>query len=158
MQRRAFLVAAAALPTTLSSIASAAIDPLAQELLRLENERQAAYVAGDRAVLERHFAAEYVHTNLHGGRTNRQAELDFYAPGKFSLDAGRTENITTHRYGDIATLIGTVVWENATYRATPTNSIDLSGRFSVSRVYAHRDGRWQLALSHASLVFPPTAT
>ncbi len=158
MQRRAFLVAAAALPTTLAGVATAQSDPLTQDLLRLENERQAAYVAGDRAVLERHFATEYVHTNLHGGRTNRQAELDFYAPGRFSLGAGRTEDVTTHRYGAVATLIGTVVWENATYHATPTNSIDLSGRFSVSRVYVHRDGRWQLALSHASLVPPPHAT
>jgi hypothetical protein len=131
---------------------------LARDLLRLENERQAAYVAGDRAVLERHFAAEYIHTNLHGGRTDRNAELAFYEPGRFSLGAGRTEDIAVHRYGEVATLIGTVIWENAAYHPTSSTSVDLSGRFSVSRVYVHRDARWQLALSHASLVPPQRAS
>lgn len=123
---------------------------LKTELLRLEQERQDAYVAGDRAVLERQFAAEYVHTNLHGGKTDRAQELDFYKPGVFSLEDGEISDVTVHRYGDVATLIGVVEWKNATYRPKPGASVDLSGRFAISRVYVRRDERWLLALSHAS--------
>lgn len=138
------------------SATTARADPLAEELLRLEQERQAAYVAGDRAVLERHFADEYVHTNLNGGRTNRDEELAFFAPGRFSVEKAEISGVSARRYGDVATMIGVVVWEGATYRPAPTVEVDLSGAFSVSRVYVRRDGRWRLALSHASrLPAPP---
>ncbi len=126
-------------------------------LMQLEQQRQDAYVAGDRKLLERQFAAEYIHTNLRGGRTTREQELDFYRPGTFSLGSGKISDVTVHRYGDVATLIGTVEWDDAVYKPNPTTSIELSGRFSVSRVYIYRDGRWQLAVSHASAI-PRAAT
>jgi hypothetical protein len=97
-----------------------------------------------------------VHTNLRGGRTNRDAELAFYRPGAFTLREGRIEDLVVHRYGPTATLTGTVTWEGAEYRPNPNTSVDLSGRYSVSRVYVRRAGRWQLALSHASQI-PPSA-
>jgi hypothetical protein len=129
---------------------------LQSELLRLEQERQAAYVSGDRAVLERQFATEYEHTNLNGGQTNRAQELAFYAPGAFSLQDGRIEAVEVRDYGDVAVLIGLVHWRGAAYRPNPTTSIDLSGDFRVTRVYVKRDGRWQLTASHASRI-PPVA-
>lgn len=127
---------------------------LERTLLALEEERQAAYVKGDRAVLERQFAAEYSHTNLRGGTTNRAEELAFYAPGTFSLKSGKIEDVTVHDYGNTAVLLGTVVWEGATFRPQPNVPIDLSGRFRVTRVYVNRAGRWQLSTSHASLIPP----
>jgi hypothetical protein len=149
MKRRSL---AAALASTFALAGSVLAQPatLEAELVRLEQQRQAAYVAGDRAELELQFAAEYVHTNLRGGRTDRAAELNFYRPGAFSLREGRIEDVVVHDYGDVATLIGTVTWMGAEYRPNLTTVIDLSGRYSVSRVYVRRDGRWQLALSHAS--------
>ncbi len=135
-----------------SAVAAPEADDASLEttLLQLEQQRQDAYVAGNREVLERQFATEYVHTNLRGARTTRQQELDFYEPGTFSLGSGRIYDVTVHRYGDVATLIGAVEWVDAVYKPSPTASVDLSGRFSVSRVYVYRDGRWQLVLSHAS--------
>lgn len=124
--------------------------PLEAELTRIERARQEAYVAGDRAALDRQLAAEYSHTNLRGERTDKAAELAFYSPGTFELHAGSIEVAAAHRYGNVATLTGTVTWEGARYRPNPNTTIDLSGRYSVSRVYVRRDGRWQLALSHAS--------
>ncbi|MGD9967475.1 MAG: nuclear transport factor 2 family protein [Hyphomonadaceae bacterium] len=128
------------------------IAALESELVRLEQRRQAAYMAGDRAELEQQFAAEYIHTNLRGGQTDRTAELNFYGPGTFSLGEGRIENISARSYGDVATMIATVTWIDASYRPNPAISIDLSGRYSVSRVYVWREDRWQLALSHASQI------
>ena len=126
---------------------------LADELLALERERQEAYVRGDRALLERHFAREYLHTNLRGGTTSRAQELDFYRPGSFSLASGTIGDVEVRDYGDTATLTGIVDWKDARYRPAPNaNPIDLSGRFRVSRTYVWRDGRWQLAVSHASRI------
>lgn len=140
-----------ALTVLLCQPAAAERPTLQEELVSLEVERQAAYVAADRHLLERHFAEEYVHTNLRGGRTYRAEELDFYSPGAFSLEAGRIEGVEVHRYGAVATLIGTVTWDGAKYHPPGTDiTVDLSGRYSVSRVYVRRQGRWQLALSHAS--------
>lgn len=71
------------LSLVVSGEASAQQSSLQAQLVQLEQRRQAAYVAGDRAELERQFADEYVHTNLRGGRTDRNAELEFYQPGAF---------------------------------------------------------------------------
>lgn len=132
-------------------------NPLEAELTRLELARQEAYVAGDRATLDRQLAAEYSHTNLRGERTDKVAERAFYSPGTFQLGEGSIEVAATRRYGNVATLTGTVIWEGARYQPNPKTTIDLSGRYSVSRVYVRRDGRWQLALSHASHL-PTVAT
>lgn len=147
---RLIACAVAVLSGFITTDASAAEDSLKSQLLRLERERQSAFIAGDQTVLESQFADEYVETNHHGGRTSRAEELDFYKPGVFSLEDGAISDVTVHRYGDIATLIGTIEWKDATYRPNPNAGVDLSGRFAVSRVYIWRDGRWQLALSHAS--------
>lgn len=156
MNRREILVACAALPSALGSTPAAGGEiSLTEELLRLERRRQEAYAAGDRTVLESQFAEEYIHTNLRGGRTALAEELEFYAPGRFSLGAGRIDDVTVRDYGDVATLIATVSWEAAVYRPAPSVAVDLSGRFAVSRVYVRRDGDWRLALSHATLIASP---
>jgi hypothetical protein len=135
----------------------AADTALKDALVRLERERQDAYVKGDRIVLERQFAAEYSHTNLRGAVTDRAAELAFYAPGSMELKNGSITDVTVHDYGDVAVLLGTVNWEGATYHPAPGVNVDLSGQFRVTRVYVDRDGRWQLATSHASQIPPPAA-
>jgi hypothetical protein len=132
--------------------APAAARSLREELIALEERRQDAYVSGDRAELALQFAEEYVHTNLRGGRTDKPAELAFYTPGRFRLKTGQIDDVAAHQYGDVATMIATVTWVGAEYRPNPATIIDLSGRYSVSRVYVRRDGRWQLALSHASQI------
>lgn len=135
-----------------AALSASAPAALKSELMKLEDERQAAYVAGDRAALERQFAAEYEHTNLNGGVTNRAQELAFYAPGVFSLADGRMGEVEVRDYGHVAVLLGVVRWRGATYRPNASTSIDLSGDFRVTRVYVKRDGRWQLTASHASRI------
>lgn len=123
---------------------------LAAELTQLEMQRQEAYVRGDQAVLQSQFAAEYTHTNLRGGLTNREEELAFYKPGAFSLEDGAISDVIVHDYGAVAVLLGVIDWRGATYHPQPEVTVDLSGRFRVTRVYVFRDGRWQLTTSHAS--------
>lgn len=129
------------------------LESLTATLVALEQERQAAFVSGDRAVLERHFATEYNHTNLRGGLTNRTQELDFFGPGSFRLENGTVSDVTVHDYGETAVLLGTIDWRGAILRVGG-REIDLSGLFRVTRLYVWRDGRWQVATSHASQIPP----
>jgi hypothetical protein len=122
------------------------------ELVRLEEERQVAYVRGDRTTLERQFATEYVHTNLRGGTTDREQELEFYARGSFTLANARISDVDVRSYGSTAVLRAIVEWNGASYHPPGQQAIDLSGRFRVTRVYVFRDDRWQLASSHASRI------
>lgn len=149
-----FMIVASVVALSTSAIAQASDTALKQTLLKLEEDRQAAYVRGDRATLERQLATEYNHTNLRGGTTNRQDEIAFYAPGTFSLARGTIDDVSVRDYGRTAVLLGTVTWEGATYRPNPKTSIDLSGHYRITRVYVKRDGRWQVAASHASLIPP----
>ena len=128
---------------------------LTQTLIGLEQRRQAAYVSGDQAELERQFAAEYVHTNLRGQTTNRAQELAFYRPGTFSLAEGHISEADVRDYGDTAVLLARVDWMGAHYRPSPKVDIDLSMSFRITRVYVWRDSRWQVAASHASGITAP---
>ncbi|HST90953.1 MAG TPA: nuclear transport factor 2 family protein [Brevundimonas sp.] len=80
-----------------SSSATASSRDLTSLFRALEAERQDAFARGDRAVLERHFAEEYVHTNLRGGTTNREEELAFFGPGSFTLESGTISDIIVCR-------------------------------------------------------------
>ncbi len=148
------VIAALVVALSTSAIAQTGDTALKQTLLKLEEDRQTAYVRGDRETLERQLATEYNHTNLRGGTTNRQDEIAFYAPGTFSLARGAIDDVSVRHYGSTAVLLGTVTWEGATYRPNPSTSLDLSGRYRITRVYVKRNGRWQVAASHASLIPP----
>jgi hypothetical protein len=102
---------------------------------------------GDVAAL----ADEYVHTNLVGQRETKDQEIAEFSPGgAFSLLAGQVDRGVARRYGEVAVLRADVRWVGATYKPPGQPAIDVSGEYSVTRLYVRRAGRWQLAASHAS--------
>ena len=156
-RRMRIFFAAATLAVAGPAFSQAAGEQLTKTLVGLEEERLRAYVDGDRATLERQLAVEYNHTNLRGATTNRDQEIAFYAPGVFSLRRGTIDGVSVRRYGDVAVLLGTVTWEGAAIRPAAGVSVDLSGRYQITRVYAMRSGRWQVVASHASMITPAQA-
>jgi len=124
---------------------------LVDALVRLERERLSAYVSGDRAVLEQALAPEYVHTNLYGQRTSKRQEIDeFFDSGRFKLGGGDISNATVRRYGPVAILLADVTWTGASYVVPNGTSVDLSGTYSITRVYVLKGRRWLVVSSHAS--------
>jgi len=124
---------------------------LTDELVRLERARLSAYVSGDRAVLEQALAPEYVHTNLYGQRTSKRQEIEeFYDSGRFKLGGGDIRNATVRRYGPVAILLADVTWTGASYAVPDRTSVDLSGTYSITRVYVLKGRRWLVVSSHAS--------
>lgn len=122
-------------------------DPVFTTIMTLERERMQAYVEQDLEYLASSFAEEYLHTNLVGGTTTKQQELDFYGTSDFTLESGDVGPFRMHQYSDVVVATGQVSWTGARYR-----NADLSGDFRVSRVYVLRDGKWLLATSHASKI------
>jgi ketosteroid isomerase-like protein len=120
------------------------------EIRRLEEVEWAAAVRRkDRAWFDRHLADELVMTTGRTGRVTTKAEeiADILAQ-----EGGGDDQVTDLRvraYGNTAI---------ATFRLTATGS-DRNGPYTRTARYTeswiHRDGRWQLAASHSSLIPSP---
>jgi len=139
------------------AIAAPAPAQLRAELLRLEAERQQAFVRGDREVLERQLAPDFTDTNFHGEVMDRAQEIAFASPGTLSIGATHVEDVKVRRYGNTAILTAKVIWEHASYHETPAYTADLSGSYRVTRVYVRDRTGWRLAASHDSRL-PPVPT
>ena len=122
-------------------------DPIFMQIMTLERERMQAYVDQDLDYLASSFAEEYLHTNLVGGTTTKQQELDFYGTSEFTLESGNVGAFRMNKYGDVVVATGQVTWTGARYR-----NADLSGDFRVTRAYVMRGGKWLLVASHASKI------
>jgi len=134
-----------------SSMRSRNESDLTDQLVRLERERLNAYVRHDAPVLERDLAPEYVHINLYGTRTNKSEEIaEFYISGRFTLAGGDIAHPVVHRYGEVAVLQADVTWTGASYKPDNGQAVDLSGVYSITRIYAQSGGRWLVVASHAS--------
>jgi hypothetical protein len=124
---------------------------LPTQLLMIEQSILHAYITRDTRELSHHLASEYVHTNLVGQRETKAQELAEFAPGgAFSVRNGSVDHPVAIRYGHVAVLRADVHWIGATYTPAGRPAIDVSGDYSVTRVYVWRSDRWQLAASHAS--------
>lgn len=124
---------------------------LTDALMAVEGAVIRAYVTRDTPALARILADEYVHTNFIGQRETKAEEIAEFGPGgAFTLQAATIDHGVARRYGNIAILCADVHWIEATYRPAGRAAIDVSGDYSVSRVYIWRAGRWQLLSSHAS--------
>ena len=124
---------------------------LAGLLVKIEQSRLDAYGRHDCAALERDLAPDYVHTNLYGSRTDKQQEIEeFCRSGRFALARGSVANPVVHRYGDVAILRADVSWNGASYTPASRAAVDLSGVYSITRVYVLTHGHWLIVASHAS--------
>jgi hypothetical protein len=124
---------------------------LTDQLVQLEKERLDAYVHQDAGALERDLAPEYVHTNLYGTRTNKHEEIaGFYTSGRLKLTSGDIAHPVVHLYGDVAVLLADITWTGASYTPENRPPVDLSGVYSITRVYVKSGGRWLVVASHAS--------
>ena len=142
--------------TALGAASEPTSPDLVAQLLAIERDNIHAYVTHDTARLDRNLAAEYVHTNLIGQRETKGEEIAEFKPGgAFTLAAGTIDHAVARRYGDVAVLRADVRWTGASYRPPDRPAVDVSGVYSVTRTYVWRDGRWQLAASHASRQPPP---
>jgi len=120
-------------------------DDVSSEFCKLENDANKAYIEHDRQFLSNLFADEFVHVNYRGGTVDKQGEIDFFASPKLTMKAAAVDHCTAHKYGNVALVTGINTWTETIF-----NGNDLSGAYRFTRVYLHRQWRWQIVASQYS--------
>jgi hypothetical protein len=122
--------------------------PIEQQVRTLEQAQAHAAVAGDRATLEKIFAADFRLINPAGAVASRDELLTLLSGGKSPYRAATYITDKVLVYGDRAAV------------ATGTESVEYaaSGEHQqrrVTQVWQHNAAGWQLVLRQATLVTPP---
>jgi hypothetical protein len=116
-----------------------------QELRRVTQELLDAQLRGDKSVLERYLAANYIETNGNGKVSTRAQELENaqVSPAGYhaSLDF---EDVQVQEYGNTA-----VMNYKAKY-GSDRNGQRITNLYRVTNVYIKQDGKWQLIAQHQS--------
>jgi len=124
-------------------------DDVSNDLCKLENDADKSYIAHDRQFLSNLFADEFMHVNYRGGTVDKQAEIDFFTSPKLTMKAAVVDHCTARKYGQVAVVTGINTWTETIF-----NGNDLSGAYRFTRVYVHRQRRWQIVASHFSKMTP----
>lgn len=121
----------AAAPAPDSAAAHAAVT-------RAEERLRAAMVGADTAVLAGLLAAEYLSTSAVGHTTDRPGTLMAYGGGLVKVDSAAVDDLEVRPYGGAVVSRGRMVWGGSAAGRT------FSGTVRFQRVWAWRDGEWQL--------------
>jgi ketosteroid isomerase-like protein len=121
-----------------------------QDQARLSDLQQAlarAWVAGDRAAIERIIAPDWTTTGPDGGRADRGAVLaQVFETRVHTIQQLEIDDVQVRLFGDAAVVTGRTHGVG-TYSGSP---YDVVIRFTDT--FVRRDGRWQAVASHASLM------
>lgn len=148
----AMLVVAACLPVWAAEDCSC--NPLEQafkaQILQTENERYAAMVKPDYAVLEKLIADNAVYSHSTGNVQSKQQFIDSLKTGKMRYRSITPTTPLIRFYGDLAIVNGVGGFE------VTLNGVELSSRLVYTAVYnlkTDANGRfWQLVSWHSSAV------
>jgi hypothetical protein len=134
-----------ALVFALASIQGGEADRL--ELTNIQQQLAAAWVADDRAVIERVLAPEWCLTGLDGRISTRADVLrDVFETRTHRILAVTVDDVRVRVFGDAAVVTGRTHGRGE-FARTP---YDVVIRFTDT--FVRREGRWQAVASHASLV------
>ena len=116
-------------------------------LVALQQELARAWVAGDKAALEKIIASDWTSTGPDGGTTDRrQVFRDVFEVKAHKIWALEISDVHARVFGDAAVVTGRThgVGEYA------GNQYDVVIRFTDT--FVRREGRWQAIASHASVL------
>jgi len=116
-----------------------------QEVLKLEQALDDAFLKKDRAALERLLADDYVYIHSNGTMTNRTEEIAQTMSADVKWTGSKLSNLKVRIYGDTAVVTGT---------QTLTGSAKgyVSGPRLITDLWARRNGRWQTIGGQTTLV------
>jgi ketosteroid isomerase-like protein len=117
-----------------------------QELVKLENAWNSAYIKGDGAFLKQLYADEYDFTDSEGALYDKTTEISELVSGKTKITSANITDVKVHIYGDTAVVTGLNTLKGS------YGGEDMSGPYRFTDVFVKRGGRWQVVASHSSLV------
>lgn len=116
-------------------------------LAQLQQELAAAWMAGDRATIERIVAPEWSVTGPDGGRSDRAAVLaQVFETRVHRILRLEIDDVAVKLFGDAAVVTG------RTRGAGTFNGAPYEVVIRFTDTFVRREGRWQAVASHASVV------
>jgi ketosteroid isomerase-like protein len=117
-----------------------------EQIKQLERDRQAAFVRGDIATIERETADDYTTINATGNVSDKPRMMASLASGRTKIISVSLEDLKARVYGDVAVLTGI-------YRdVSVTGGIERRTHARFTRVFAHRNGTWQAIAYQQTLI------
>jgi hypothetical protein len=116
-----------------------------QEVLKLEQTLDDAFLKKDRATFEPLLADDYVYIHSNGTMTNRTEEIAQTMSDDVKWTASRLSNLKVRIYGDAAVVTGAI---------THTGSAKgyVGGARLITHLWVKRNGRWQTVGGQSTLV------
>ncbi len=124
----------------------AADSSAAAAVIALESARAQAVLAADTTALGRMTATEFVEITRLGTLRTRADNLADVGSGMLKLTRVDHDSLAVHVYGDVAVLRGIAI-NAGTFHGMP-----FTGRLRYTRVFVHRDGRWQAVLMQQTVM------
>ena len=116
-----------------------------QEVLKLEQTLDQAFLKKDRATFEPMLAEDYVYIHSNGTMTNKAQEITENMSADVKWTASKLDNLKVRIYGDVAVVTGiqTLTGSAKGYVSGPRRFTDL---------WVRRSGRWQTIGGESTLV------
>src|SRR5262245_60564532 len=116
-----------------------------QEILKLEQVYDDAYLKQDKAGLERLLADDYMYIHSNGTLTNRTTEIAEVTSGGLKWTGSRLDSQSVRVYGDMAVVTGVQT-------LTGTGKGYVSGARRYTNIWLRRNGRWQTVGGQSTLL------
>lgn len=117
---------------------------VADEIKKLEQQRNEAILKGDTATLDKLTSDDYTNTTAQGKVEKKAEIMDGFKSGKIKFDSRELSDLDVRVYGNTAVVTGEV-----NQKAT-NNGVDTSGQSRFTRVYVKQNGRWVSVANQAT--------
>jgi ketosteroid isomerase-like protein len=121
-----------------------------QLIRRLEIEGREATLKNDVEANDRLLADNWVNVNPDGSVTTKAKLMELLKAGSFKIMSIDNDDVMVRVYGDAAVVTG----RSTTKRAGQGSEV-LTRQVRFTRVYARRQGRWQVVSAHNTLIKQP---
>jgi ketosteroid isomerase-like protein len=132
--------------TLLLLVASTAHAQAEDSVRAVEMSRRDALLAADTVALSKMLAPDFIEISRLGTVRTRADNVRDIASGTLHLTSIKYDSLNVRVYGDVAVLTG-IADNTGTMRGFP-----FAGRIRYTRVFVHRDGRWQAVLMQQTLM------
>ncbi len=117
-----------------------------RELLKANQEYDAAIVGNYAKTLERIFADEFVYTTPDGEVRNKAQQLAFARSGDLKLESGQSDDVKVRIYKNTAVMTGRFTAKGS-FRG---KNLEIRERYTA--VWVKQNGRWRLVAEQGNFV------
>ena len=125
---------------------SAKSSGVADEIKKLEQQRNEAILKGDTATLDKVTSDDYTNTTAQGKMEKKADIMDGFKSGKLKFESRELSDVDVRVYGNTAVVTGQVNQKGT------NNGADTSGQNRFTRVYVKQNGRWVSVANQATAI------